>query len=192
MITCAYGVVSGAVRLVRAFPRLANFGTGQRIFQVDKSELDTIKTIVLEWTQTATLKDEAVEKEREQRAKVKYHCFPNAVRGTQRFDLQNGYKLKLQQTFTYKLGDKAMVDPATNQLIPITKQIEELQTAIADLGNEGPLLSDRLIKWEPKIVDSEYRKLNDDFPVEKAAKELIDQLLTITKGSPQIVLEPPK
>ena len=159
---------------------------------MDKSELDTIKTIVLEWTQTATLKDEAVEKEREQRAKVKYHCFPNAVRGTQRFDLQNGYKLKLQQTFTYKLGDKAMVDPATNQLIPITKQIEELQTAIADLGNEGPLLSDRLIKWEPKIVDSEYRKLNDDFPVEKAAKELIDQLLTITKGSPQIVLEPPK
>jgi hypothetical protein len=159
---------------------------------VDNSELEAVKAIVLEWTQLATLKDEAVEKEREQRAKVKYHCFPNAVRGTQRFDLQNGYKLKLQQTFTYKLGDKAMVDPATNQPISITKQIEELQTAIADLGNEGPLLSDRLIKWEPKLVDSEYRKLSDDFPVEKAAKELIDQLLTISEGSPQIVLEPPK
>lgn len=154
--------------------------------------LPTYKQHILSWVDAVSVRNQAIEAEREWRQRVKADCFPNAVRGTQRFDLKNGYKLKLQQSYTYKLGDRTLIDPATNQLIPINKQVEDLQLAIEDLGNEGPMLSDRLIRWKPEIVESEYRKLNVEFPVEKAAKDLIDAILTITEGSPQMELEEPK
>ena len=146
-----------------------------------------IKDQVLAWVNSVTAKNLAVEAEREQRQLTKTLCFPTVKRGVQRYALDNGYKVKLQQTYTYKLGIKEIA--ADN---PINKQVEALQEAIAELGNEGPMLADRLIRWKPELVDSEYRKLNVEFPVEKAAKELIDQLLTITEGSPQMELEEPK
>jgi hypothetical protein len=147
---------------------------------------------IMEWR---GLKEQAtfyVEQERLARAKVASTLFPNAHKGTQRYELGAGYKVKLQYGFTYTLGDKDLVDPATNAKVPIASQVEGIEDAIAALGNEGPMLADRLIRWKPELVESEYLKLNPEFEIEKQVKALIDSILTVKPKSPVLELEEPK
>jgi hypothetical protein len=148
--------------------------------------------IINDWLANKQRLDSAKQAESETRLGVTSACFPNPKKGTQRYELNGGYKLKLVYGFNYKLGDKDMVDPATNEKISIAKQVEDLQDAISELGNEGPLLSERLIKWEPKLVEAEYLKLNSELPIEAKIKEMVDSLLTITPASPQLSFEEPK
>jgi len=147
---------------------------------------------LLEWR---SLKEQAAfytAQEKEARAKVTATLFPQATKGTQRYELGHGYKVKLVYGFTYTLGNKDLVDPATNEKIPVNKQVEELENAIAQLGNEGPFLADRLIKWKPELVEREYLALDKENPTHMEAKELIDAILTVKPASPQLTLEEPK
>lgn len=147
---------------------------------------------IMAWQAAKPVAAEAVERERELRARVTATLFPTPRKGTQRYDLGGGYKVKLVHGTTYNLGNKDMVDPATNEPIPIKKQVEDLQQAIAELGNEGPMLAERLIKWKPELSASEYEKLNVEFDIEAKAKALIDAILTTKPASPQLELEEPK
>lgn len=127
------------------------------------------------------------------RVKVTETLFPTPKKGTQRYALNGGYNVKLVHGWTYSLGIKDMPNPdVEGETIPINKQIEDLQQAISETGNEGPLLAERLIKWKPELLPSEYLKLNPDYPVEKQIKDMIDALLTVKPASPQLAFEEPK
>lgn len=119
--------------------------------------------------------------------------FDKPTRGTNRFDFGNGYKVKLTYQLTYKLGDKELVDPVLGEKVPIETQVEGTLDAIRALGPEAALLADRLVKWEPKLSETEYYKLREDIPIEAEVKKLIESILTITPpGSPQLAIEEPK
>lgn len=141
-----------------------------------KGDLDNAKTLEMQF-----------------RNKVTQTCFSAPTKGTNRYELSNGYKLKLVYGLTYTLGIKDMVDP-TNPIdkIPVNRQVAMLCDAIADLGNEGPELAERLIRWKPELVASEYEKLNPEYPTHKQVKDLIDALLTVKPASPQLTFEQPK
>ena len=144
------------------------------------------------WMASKETFENAKNNEMDYRQKVTATCFPNPTKGTQRYELGRGYKLKLVYGWNYTLGDKDLIDPATNQKIPIATQVSALEDEIAALGNEGPYLAERLIRWKPELVAAEYEKLNMEYPIEKAVKELIDDILTVKPASPQLVFEEPK
>jgi hypothetical protein len=84
-------------------------------------------------------------------------------------ELGNGYKLKAKRPISYKLdaNTRAALDE------------------IAALGNEGPFIADRLVKWKPELSISEYGKLSEGY------KTIIDKVLTTTPGLPVIELVKP-
>lgn len=148
---------------------------------------------IQQWLDNKETAVNAVELERACRAKVTETLFPNPKKGTQRYELSGGYKIKLVHGWTYSLGIKDMPNPdVEGATIPIVKQIEDLQQAISECGNEGPILSERLIKWVPQLVPSEYEKLNVEYEIEKKIKDMIDVLLTVKPASPQLEFEEPK
>lgn len=143
------------------------------------------------WLNAKETASNAVEEERTWRGKVTATLFPTTKKGTQRYQLSGGYAVKLVQTYTYPLGDKDAVDD-NGMKFPIRKQVEAILEAISDLGPEGALLADRLVKWEPAFDNKEYEALDGDNPIHVAAKKLIDTILTIKPGSPQLAFEEPK
>jgi hypothetical protein len=148
-----------------------------------------IKAWLAAKTKLVTVKEQEASK----RLTVAQMLFPNPTLGTQRYDLGGGYKIKLAFKYTYTLGNKEMIDPLDpTQKIPVNKQVEQLEEAIYNLGNAGPSLAERLIKWTPSLNDAEYRKLNLELDTERQAKELIDTILTIKPASPTLEFEEPK
>lgn len=145
------------------------------------------------WTEMKSQLASVKESEGEARLKLTSTCFPTPIKGTQRYPLNGGYKLKLVHGWNYTLGDKTKSD---GQGLPVTiyDQVVELEMAIRNLGPEGNLLADRLINWKPELKVAEYEALARDTAseVEVQAKELIDALLTVTPASPQLSLEEPK
>lgn len=148
--------------------------------------------VIQSWREAKFALDQWKNIEAERRAAASQAYFANPTKGTNRVELGGGYKLKLVFGYNYTLGNKDMIDPATNEKVPIAKQVEALEDAIDALGNEGPFLRERLIRWKPELVESEYLKLNPEFPIEKEVKELIDAILTIKPASPQLTFEEPK
>lgn len=127
------------------------------------------------------------------RARVTATLFPTPKKGTQRYELGNGYRVKLVHGNNYTLGNKDMPHPLEpGALYPVNKQVEDLQEAIANLGNEGPFLAERLIKWKPELSETEYLALDPEIEVHREAKALIDAILTVKPASPQLELEEPK
>lgn len=150
--------------------------------------------VIKAWLDAVTPKKEWEAYEKLKRAEATALCFPNPVKGTQRFELGGGYKLKLVHGVTYSLGDKDMVDPTLNEKVSIETQVNGTLEAIRALGNEGPFLADRLVKWKPELSATEYEALATDGASEaqKEAKKLIDSILTIKPASPQLSYEEPK
>ena len=130
--------------------------------------------------------------ENKARLAVTATLFPTPKKGTQRYELGAGYKVKLVHGNNYKLGNKDLVDPVEGEAIPINKQVEALEDAIREVGNEGSFLADRLIKWKPELSESEYLALDPENETHMKVKALIDANLTITPATPQLTLEEPK
>lgn len=127
------------------------------------------------------------------RAAVATTLFPTPRKGTQHYELGHGYKVTLVHGLTYTLGNKDMPDPLNpGETIKVEKQVEDLQEAIANLGNEGPFLAERLIKWKPELSETEYKALDADNPTHMQAKALIDAILTTKPASPQLTFVEPK
>ncbi len=142
------------------------------------------------WLAHKETKDNAVELERQCRDKVTSTLFPAPKKGTQRYELSGGFKVKLVHGYTYSLGDKDLT--VDGEPVPINKQVEDLQQAIHECGNQGPILADRLIRWKPELVASEYEKLDTEFADQKEIKDMIDALLTKKDSAPQLTFELPK
>jgi hypothetical protein len=64
---------------------------------------------------------------------------------------------------------------------------------MAKLGERAAVIADRLIKWAPEMSVKEYRVLKASTdPIDKALYALLEPILTVTPGSPQIEFEAPK
>lgn len=167
--------------------------TGVVVEETEDAKRRRIIDEVQTWTDAKEASTAAVATEREARGKLTATMFPNPKKGTQRADLDAGYKLKLVFGWNYKLGDADKVNEQGLK-VPVYDQVAALEAAITALGGEGPLLAPRLIKWTPTLVEAEYLRLcrDDASETEVAVKELIDELLTVTEKSPTLELEEPK
>ena len=110
-------------------------------------------------------------RDKELRSLIYGMAFAGLEDGTQHTaPLGNGYKLKGKRPISYKVsGD---VDAALE--------------AIAQVGNEGSFIADRLVKWTPSLSLTEYNAISDDM------RKLIDPCVTTTPGLPVIEVVEPK
>lgn len=135
---------------------------------------------IIDWQNTKNALKALIELEREKRATLYKNLFPNNVDTTETVDLPNGYKFKAKGTLNYKLEFSTKEDGAKN--------LDAAIDAIEKIGNEGTFIAERLVKWKPELSVSEYKALAADSPI----KKIIDGVLTITPGSPELELVPPK
>ena len=143
------------------------------------------------WLDAKTVSTTAVEAEKEARGKLTATLFPTPKKGTQRYNLNGGYAIKLVYGVRYELGDKDKADAEGNK-ISIESQVRAVEETIANLGAEAELLLERLIKWKPELSGSEYEKLDTTNEVQAAIKRELDKLITVKPNSPQLTFEEPK
>lgn len=114
------------------------------------------------------------EEERQLRAEI-IALFSNQkdamAEGTENVPTVQG-TIKIKHSLNYKLGNPDLVDRALDE-------IEKSQEG-------GNVIAERLVKWEPKLLVSEYRLLNE------AQKKMIDKVLTITPSAKSVEFEPPR
>ena len=144
--------------------------------------------LIQSWMTARSTLETAKESEMELRKEVTALLFPNPVKGTQRFELGNGYKVKLVHKINYKLGDPNLVDKKTGAKVKVTDQVENVMAAIEKCGNEGAFLVDRLIKTSYDLSVSEYNQLDEGSQV----KKIVDAILITSDASPVLELEQPK
>lgn len=146
---------------------LASYGTETKLLQ--------------EWESSKVALEIAKERESNLRAAVFEINFPNPEEGTQRVELGNGYSLKAVVSYRYDLSNK-------------DGKAEAALDRMAAISDEAAFIADRLIKWKPELSIKEYRPLTEPNASEDQKKllALLQSILTITPGSPQVTLEPPK
>lgn len=132
------------------------------------------------WEAACTRLEQAKIEEMELRKSLKAALFPDKREGTHRVPLANGHELKLGAKLNYKLADRKQVEPALD--------------AIAQIGNQGGFVADRLVKWSCTLVLSEYRLLEapDATAEQKLIKAEIDKVLTIDEAAPSLEIVEPK
>lgn len=130
--------------------------------------------------------------ERDYRARITATLFPIPKKGTQRYDMGGGYKVKLVQTITYSLGDKDKTDDNGDK-ITIEKQVQAVEAAIIEKHGElGAQILKRLVNWAPTLSGTHWEKIDKDNPIEADIKEMLRPLVTTKHGSPQLEFETPK
>lgn len=108
--------------------------------------------------------------------------FSSPIEGTNNLELGSGYILKFKNSYNYNLSNSERPKPDSG--------FEPLATDAAldridKMGNEGKFISERLVKWNPELSLSEYRKLSDDM------RKHIDKALKITPAAPAFELITP-
>lgn len=126
------------------------------------------------WQQTQDQMKSLKAHETEQREAVINRMFKANIgsEGTVNIELGNGYKLK--GTFKKNIN-------FTN-----TEELGEILDKMEADSPEGKLLADRIVKWKPSLVLSEYRQLPDNFA------NLLNKVLIVTDASPSVEIVPPK
>jgi len=95
----------------------------------------------------------------------------NEKNGTHYIDLSNGYRLKLVCKTNFNFVDAESLESACDKL---------------NSTPEGFVIAQRLVKWTPELVLSEYKKLLSDH------KFIIDEALVTKPAKPTIELVEPK
>lgn len=137
--------------------------------------------VLLKWQELKDAVEKAKEAEMEMRKYIVKRAFPNATEGTNKIELGQGYELKAVVKYNYNLD-------------PDLDKVEAALDDIANLGNEGAFLADRLVKWSASFLLTEYRKLSepDATEIQKKIKKRIDEVLTITDAAPTLEIKEPK
>lgn len=131
----------------------------------------TLDEMLLEQQQAAKQANFYAKRDKELRDLIYGMAFAGLEDGkTHNQPLGNGYFLKGKRDIRYKVDANA-ADAALDEL-----------TA---LGNEGPFVAERIIKWTPELSVSEYKKLT---PAQKA---IIDKVVTTTPGLPTLEIKEP-
>jgi hypothetical protein len=143
------------------------------------------------WLDSKPVLEAAKTAEMSARASVTSTLFPNPRKGTQRYALNGGFNVKLVHSLTYTIGDKDKVNDEGKK-IGVDVQARELEEKICALGAEAELLCERLIKWKPELSATEYEKLDSESPLQLSIRNLVDEVLIVKPGSPQLTFEEPK
>lgn len=133
--------------------------------------------LILEWrekqAQLSKLKDEEMALRKQVLGEL-FSFDPEVLReGTENFELGQGYKVKAVFKIDYKLNNE-------------NDAVDKVLTKMEKAGAEGAVLAERLVKWEPKLSISEYKKLPDKF------RKLIDEIVTTKEATPSVELVAPK
>ena len=143
------------------------------------------------WLDSKIAAVNAVTHERDWRGKVTSTLFPTPKKGTQRYDIGGGYKVKLVYNLTYTIGDKDKTDEA-GEKVSIRRQVEELEEAVNAMGEAHRIAFESVVSWVPQVSGSAYEKLDKNDPIQLQVKLAIDEMLTIKPASPTLEFEEPK
>jgi hypothetical protein len=146
--------------------------------------LDTMTEdqLLLLWEQKKKAIEIAKEEEMDLRKYIVKREFPKPQEGMNTKELGNGYQLKAAIKYNYTLADNDTVEHCLNR--------------IANIGNAGTFVADRLVSWTPNFKLLEYRQLQED--AEKQDKtaieiiKIINDMLTIKEASPTLEIKAPK
>jgi len=134
--------------------------------------------LLTNWMEAKRSLEAVKEHEANLRHEILTSLFPDAADGVNTLDIGNGWKAKLTAKTNYKLdADKNKVADAENR--------------IANIGNEGSFIAERLFKWKAELSISEYKKL-EDTEQQRAIKGIVDSVLTTSPGMPTFEIVEPK
>jgi len=117
----------------------------------------TFEQALQQWEEAKAALSAWKEREMVLRKAVVAHKFDETKKGTQKEELPDGRTLKTVIKHNQKLGTRTEVEAA--------------------LKNIDPVVGARLILWEPKLVNKEYKGLGE------ADRGWIDQCITTTPGA---------
>ena len=131
--------------------------------------------LIMQWHEAQQTLAQAKEVESQLRKEVLAECFAVEAdfEGTENVDLGEGYKLKSVFKLNRRLANK-------------NGETDKALTKIEKLGEAGEFVADRLVKWEPKLSMTEYKKLPNNM------RKIIDEVITAAPGAPSISLVEPK
>ncbi len=128
--------------------------------------------MLAKWEAARSMLEKAKLHEMELRKQVQTSFFPTPKEGTQRVELAAGWSLKFVHKTNYSFDDKI--------------KLHFILTQIEALGEEGPFIAKRLIKFTPELSLTEYKALTPPY------RKLIDEVLVTKPASPSLELEAPK
>lgn len=139
--------------------------------------------VLVAWQASKTALETAKEAEMEWRKYVVKRAFPNPDEGTNTLDLGNGFKLKGNVKYNYKLD-------ADNKIV------NSMLVDLSATGNDGSFIADRLISWTPNFLLTEYRVIQEEAAegneLAKQRLSIISKALTITDAAPTLNIVEPK
>lgn len=150
-----------------------------------KTLTDTATALIVEWQAkkaAAVEAAKAIAEERSARDAVVAHIFEGDIPGTHNYELTDGFKIKATLSLDYKL-DVSLADPEDPSKGTKT---EAMLDRLEKLGNDGAFIAERVVKFKPELVISEYKKLT------AAQKEIVDSVLTIKDAAPSLEMVAPK
>jgi len=151
-------------RLQALFVEGGEFSPQEHIFFRDK--------LLEQWEQSKVALELAKDFEMSHRKAIVLFAFdPEKNSGTENVELANGYKLKSVKKLNYNV-DQANVNAALDK--------------IEAFGEKGKVIAERLIKWKADLSLSEYKTLSEEY------KAIIDEVITISEGSPTLEIVKPK
>ena len=131
------------------------------LWYTTKKDLDTLKA-----------------KEMLMRQRIFKAFFPTPKEGTNTTTLPDTWQLKGTHTINRKIVEEAM------QALCYRQPLENGAFAPSKLEEAG-VSQQAIIKWKPELALSVYRELTEE------QRHLVDQMLLIDAGSPQLKIEPP-
>lgn len=138
--------------------------------------------VLAEWEGRQQLLARAKEGEMSFRKYVISRAFPNPTEGINTVELNNGYSLKANIKYNYKLAENKIVEAGLDK--------------IAKIGNHGSFIADRLVSWTPNFLLTEYRELQkqseDGLGEAKLMLKVISEFLTIEDAAPGLEIKEPK
>lgn len=138
--------------------------------------------LLLLWADKKKAIEVAKEEEMDLRKYIVKREFPKKQEGMNVKELGNGYQLKAAIKYNYNLADNDKVEDCLNR--------------IAQFGNSGSFIADRLVSWTPNFLLTEYRKLSEDKNKgDKLAADIlniVNDMLTITEAAPSLEIKEPK
>lgn len=138
--------------------------------------------LLLLWGDMKKAIETAKQAELELRKYIVNREFPKKQEGMNTKELGNGYQLKAAVKYNYNLADNDKVEDCLNK--------------IANLGNQGAFIADRLVSWKPNFLLTEYRQLVEDKEkgsgFAKQCLDIVNEMLTITEAAPTLEIKEPK
>lgn len=137
-----------------------------------------------QWYETKKQLDALKAKEMLLRTRIFRFYFPEPKEGTNTVVLPDTYQLKGTRVVNRKIVDEAMQALCHRPTIGMDGHGNALYGP-SKLEAAG-IRTDMLIKWKPELAITIYRELTAE------QQHLVDQMLLIDDGSPQLKIDPPK